>query len=291
MPPPVVPASASSSGDREGGSESRPPGDSSDPPTSAKPSDKAAEARAEKSEGSTLDPPPVPWQQHLTTAVETLEKELARGDLDDTEEARLKAYLRLLCVVANRRDQAVSPIEGIGGDEREYWKHQLYGLLVSLDAERMQATNRRAALALRELRQATDYLANISTLDVRGLTFCSRVESFGRYTEFKPAVFNPGDEVLLYVEVDNFAVEVKGEQYETELQGEYEIVDAHGTRVANVVLPRDKQLCNNRRHDYFIAYRVYLPKQIPTGSYTLQLTVEDVKGKKSNQASIDFRIR
>jgi hypothetical protein len=57
------------------------------------------------------------------------------------------------------------------------------------------------------------------------------------------------------------------------------------------VLPRDKQLCNNRRHDYFIAYRVYLPKQIPTGSYTLQLTVEDVKGKKSNQASIDFRIR
>lgn len=231
------------------------------------------------------------WQEHLSAAIDTLEKELIRPGHDEAEAARLTACLRLLCVVANRREQAVGQIDGLGEDERDYWKHQLYGLLVSLDAEGVNAASRRAALALRELRQATDHLSNISALDVRGLAFCSRVDSYGRYVEYKSYVFAPGQEVLLYVEVDNFAAERKGEQYETELQGEYEIVDAQGQRVTNAVLPCDQQLCNNRRRDYFIAYRLYMPKQIAPGAYTLRLTIEDVKGKKSNQGSLDFRIK
>jgi hypothetical protein len=234
---------------------------------------------------------PGTWYRQLLTTRDVLEKESARTDLDEGERTRLRTYLRLLNVLANRREQAVAPIDGLSEDEQEFWKHLNYGLLISLDADAMHASSRRAALALRDLRTATEHLASISTLDVRGLAFCNRVESYGRFTEFKSYTFAAGDEVLLYVEVDNFAVEVKGEEFETELQGEYDIFDEQGVRVANVVLPRDKQLCRNRRRDYFIAYRLYLPDDIRPGAYTLRLTIEDVKGKKSNQASIDFRIR
>jgi len=89
------------------------------------------------------------WEAHLQSALETLQQELARVPRDSAEAARLNACLRLLCVIANRRDQAVSPIEGLGEDEREFWKHQLFGLLVSLDADGQHTTSRRAALALR----------------------------------------------------------------------------------------------------------------------------------------------
>ena len=231
------------------------------------------------------------WQEHVATAIDTLEKELSRSGHEEADAARLNACLRLLYVIANRREQAISQIDGVGEDEREYWKFQLHGLLVSLDAEGVNTASRRAALALRELRQATDRLSNVSTLDVRGLAFCSRVDSYGRYVEYKSCTFAPEQEVLLYVEVDNFAAEPKGDQYETELQCEYEIVDAQGKRVTNAVLPCDKQVCHNRRRDYFIAYRLYMPKQIAAGAYTLRLTMEDVKGKKSNQGSLDFRIK
>lgn len=232
------------------------------------------------------------WQERVQQAIETLEKELARFKLDAEETARLHATLRLLYVVGNRREQAVSPIEGLSEDEREFWKQQYYGLLVSLDPSGMHAAaSRRAALALRYYDTAQSHLSNLSTLDVRGLAFCSRVESFGRYDEFRTYDFRAGQEVLLYVEVDHFAAEKKGDQFETELQGEYEILDAQGVRIANVVLPRDRQLCNNRRRDYFIAYKFFLPKEISPGSYTLRLTMEDIKGKKSNQSSIDFKIR
>ena len=164
-------------------------------------------------------------------------------------------------MVGNRRAQAVAPIEGLSEDKHKFWKQQYYGLLVSLDPTGMHAAaSRRAALALRYYDTAQSHLANLSTLDVRGLAFCSRVESFGRYDEFRTYNFRAGQEVLLYVEVEHFAAEKQGDQFETELQGEYEILDAQGMHIANVVLPHNKQLCNNRRRDYFIAYKL-LPSQ------------------------------
>jgi hypothetical protein len=231
------------------------------------------------------------WESQVRRAIDDLERELARVKHDEAEAARLNARLRLLYVIANRREQAVTPIEGLSEDEREFWKQQLYGLAVTLDAEGMHTPNRRATLALRYYDTAQHHLANMSSLDVRGLAFCSRVESYGRYEEFKSSDLQPGQEVLLYVEVDHFAAEAKGDQYETELQGEYEILDQQGVRVANVVLPLDKQLCNQRRRDYFIAYRLFIPKDLTAGRYSLRLTIEDVKGKKSSQSSIDFRVR
>jgi hypothetical protein len=197
---------------------------------------------------------------------------------------------RLLHVIANHRDQAVSAIEQLDEDEREYWKHQLHALQVAIDSEDKHVGSRRAALALRELRAAADHLANLSTLDVRNLAFCERVESFGVYTPVKSTSFKPGQEVWLYVEIDNFAVEQVGDEYETRLQAEYDIIDASGGRI-NKKLPLVEEQCRNRRHDYCISYTLTVPKDLRPGQYTLQLTVEDVIGQKSSSAPIEFRVR
>ena len=82
----------------------------------------------------------------------------------------------------------------------------------------------------------------------------------------------------------------KPDGFETELQGGYQVFDPAGRRMADHELPLDKQICRNRRRDYFIAYRVYMPKNIPPGPYRLQLTIEDIRGQKFGQASIDFEI-
>lgn len=234
---------------------------------------------------------PGQWRDEAARALASLEKELSSGDFSASERARLNANARLLHAILNDPNQALRPIEEFDADEREYWKHLTLGLITSLDADEKHTSSRRSALALQSIRLAADHLANISTLDVRNVAFCSKVESYGRFDEFKAYGFQPGQEVLLYVEVQNFAVASTGDRHETELQGEYTIFDAAGQRVANTVLPLDKQASKNRRHDYFIAYRVFMPKTIEQGHYTLQLTIEDVKGSKSNQASVEFWIR
>jgi hypothetical protein len=236
-------------------------------------------------------PEPGQWNREVERALASLNADLARPNLNRDEKTRLEIMRRLLYVVTNRRDEAVSPIDQLDEDEQEYWKHQLHGLLVSTDADGKHPTTRRAALALRHLRTATDHLANVSTLDVGNLTFCKEVLSYGDYRVFDSYSFRAKAEVVMYVEIDNFAAHPRGDSFETELHSSYEIVDDAGRRVANVVLPVDKQVSNNRRRDYFIAYLITMPSQIAPGSYRLQLTVEDVIGKKSNHAAIDFRIQ
>ena len=234
---------------------------------------------------------PGQWNREVERALASLNADLARPNVRRDETARLEIMRRLLYVVANRRDEAVSPIDELDEDEQEYWKHQLHGLLVSTDADGKHPTTRRAALALRHLRTATDHLANVSTLDVGNLTFCKEVLSYGDYRVFDSYSFRAKEEVVMYVEIDNFAAHPRGDSFETELHSSYEIIDDAGRRVANVVLPVDKQVSSNRRRDYFIAYLITMPHQIASGSYRLQLTVEDVIGKKSNHAAIDFRIQ
>jgi hypothetical protein len=231
------------------------------------------------------------WRASLDEALELLEQEL--NDLPETNRdvPRLATYVRLFHAIANNRAQAVSAIEQLPEEEQEYWKHQMHALLLAMDADGKHGSSRRAALVLRELREAVDRLANVSTLDVRNLTLCKSVDSYGCFTEFPSNTFRPGDEVLLYVEIDNFTVKKVQDKFETELQGTYDILDSGGVRVANVVLPVDKNRCDNHRRDYFIAYRLFLPKDLRPGSYKLRLSIEDVKGGKSNEGSLEFKIR
>lgn len=258
-------------------------------------------------------PPPVQsWREQLARAIEALEAELestvpespaqviagaAAAEEDhrtqaqrQRERARKEAHLRLLYVAAERSADAARGVEEFPAAEQEFWKHQLHGLGVFLDDEEAPVADRRARLTLRELQEGMHHLAAASGLDVRNLAFCPQVFSFGNYIEFAPYEFRANQEVLLYAEIDNFAAETRPDGFETELQGSYQIFDGAGRRVDEHVFPPEKELCRSRRRDFFVPFRVYMPKRIDPGGYSLQLTVEDLKGRKFGQASVRFSI-
>jgi hypothetical protein len=280
------------------------------PPPSKDDSPRPLETAATGSEPAGEAPPPGAWRAHLEKAIEALEAELhgsipdepaavgAASSIEDDsllapserKRANQQAHLRLLYLVAQRRADAARGVEQLPPAEREFWKHQVHGLGVYLDEQGAPVPDRRARLALRELREGLHHLAAASGLDVRSLAFCPQVFGFGNYVEFTPYEFRAGQEILLYAEIDNFMVETRPDGFETELQGSYQIFDAAGRRVAEHVFSPEKELCRNRRRDYFVPYRIYLPKRIDPGPYTLQLTVEDLKGQKFGQAPIRFTI-
>ncbi|TWU26893.1 hypothetical protein Pla52o_07480 [Novipirellula galeiformis] len=224
---------------------------------------------------------------------ETLLKRVASPVAGESEAERARRMItaRHLMVLAGNPDQAVEKIEGMTDKEQEYLRHQLLGLWTMVDPEGHPVQSRRFSSALPQLREATKYLAAATdALEVRSLAFCTEILAYGQVKPFASKRFQPGQQVILYCEVENFIARKNDEGFQTHLQGSYDILDANNQKVASQLLPADQQTSANYLRDYFIAYQMHLPQQIGPGAYRLQLTMEDVEGKKYGQASISFEI-
>jgi hypothetical protein len=218
------------------------------------------------------------------------EEQTAAAERSPAEQLHFAANQRLLSLALGDLNQALEPIEGLQSHEQEYFRQQLQALHNAIDPAGNPVLARRWTLALDAQRKASTHLAAVSNLEVRSAAFCTSVESFGVITKFAAPQFRPNQEMLLYCELDNFVAEPVKDGYETQLQGSYEIVDSAGRRIADQLLPVDSDVCRNQRRDYFIAYRIYMPSQIPAGRYQLKLTIEDMKGRKFGQTALDFQI-
>lgn len=228
-------------------------------------------------------------KQHLESLIKVYEeKDIS---LETPEGLTELAKLRMLYLLADKPDQAMEKVEDLTAAEQDYLRYQMMTMWNMVDPDGSPSRTRRWEKSLENLRLASGHLAAATeSLDVRGIAFCTEVESYGRITPFKDYKLEPGQQVILYCEIDNFAAERLSDGYETHFQGSYDLFNAEGVRVAEQVLPADKQSCNNFRRDYFIAYRLYLPKQLAPGPHRIQLTIEDLKGKKYGQSTLDFEI-
>jgi hypothetical protein len=108
---------------------------------------------------------------------------------------------------------------------------------------------------------------------------------------FKTSRFEGGQQVILYCEIENFTAVKTDAGFETHLQGSYDLFNEHDQKIVSQLLPADQQVSANYLRDYFIAYQMHLPEQIAPGKYRLQLTMEDVNGKKYGQSSIPLEIK
>ena len=236
----------------------------------------------------------------LPKLITLLQKEIReRADRKELDELpALQQKLRLMQLVADETDNAVDQIEQMPPAEREAFKQLMFALTTWMSPDDAKRSSLRNAKILRSLHEANERLSAVSKLDLKNLMFCEKVESFGWYTEFPRPEFTPKQQVILYVEVQNFAAEEKGRNsFETELQGNYQIFDASGSIIDERQLPLDREVCRNFRRDYFLAYRIYLPNELAAGRYRLELTVEDLKakkdfkGRKQGEAMIEFSIK
>lgn len=233
------------------------------------------------------------WEQHLQRAM----KQIAESE-DETLESpqarmRMAVVSRLLALSLNDRESMLEAIKGLQPDEQDYLNYQMTAIFDAIDPEANPSSSRKWSLVMVNQKKADAHLASLSNLEIKNLSFCSEVVDFGVTTPFAVSKFKPGEEVLLYLELDNFVSERSkdGKGFETQLQGSYEIKDSAGRRIADQTLPADTHICRNIRRDYFIAYRIYMPQNISSGSYKLNLSVEDLKGRKFGNATIDFQIQ
>lgn len=230
------------------------------------------------------------WQQHLAAALAGLEAELREASASP-EVADKHARQRLLALVAGQREDALRPIPGVPPAVQDFWRQELYGLAVWLDSQRQDDPTRRAAEARQQLASALVPLGWVAPLVLRNLAFITEVHSYGDYKPFARYEFAPEQDVLLYVEIENFATEETPKGFHTVLEASYRIFDSRNQQVAEKQLGTTEEFCRNPRRDFFVVYHLRLPKRIYNGRHTLQLTVVDQKSKKVGQASVEFTIQ
>jgi hypothetical protein len=237
-------------------------------------------------------------QLALTKAILAIEGDGSHpGNKSAAAELVRQEQLRMLYLASGRRDDALRPIEGLTSAQQEFWTKEIYGLATYFDAERSDGSGgssdseSRAAEAALHLRDAAERLGELATPSVHNLAFCKEVTSFGVFKKFSKYEFKPGDEALLYCEMENLKTESTDKGFRTSVKARIEILDSRGERVAEQEFPASEDYCARPRRDFFIPYFVSIPKRISDGTYTLKLTVEDAQTQKTGQGSIQFSVK
>jgi hypothetical protein len=133
------------------------------------------------------------------------------------------------------------------------------------------------------------------SLRLNRVCLCRQVLGFGQVIEFPDATFQPGEDVLIYCEIDNYkslAEPTASElTHRTRFSGSYVVVDEDGTIVAEREYSAVDDASMSPRRDFYLIFPARVPV-LAAGHYRLYLVVHDELGQAlvAHAAPLAFRI-
>jgi len=240
---------------------------------------------------------PANWHDELQKIVTVAATEAGQTSVG-TSDAEKLAYiqkqvnLRMLYLLSGQPARSLEPIAGLDPADQEFWQEVFWGMSSYFDRNTIADPRDRATQTIAQLRQAVHKLQEKSKLELRNVSFCNKIENYGRYERFKRDEFTAGQPVLLYAEVENFKSEPTADgPYRAILKSTIEIFDTGGKRVVSMPFAPNEDLCASPRRDYYNSYEFSIPQQISLGPHTLKLTVEDQLSQKVASYSVNFTVK
>lgn len=229
------------------------------------------------------------WQQLVQRAADDLSKRVSASPAT-TAEIHQHVSLRMLRLLSGDTEKALEPIPHITPAEQDYWSRQFFALATYLDHHSQPDDKRRAAASVIHLDEAASHLRELGSLSLRNIAFCKNVYGYGAIEPYDKDVFKTGQQVSLYVEVENYHSESKEKGYCTLLGATYEILDDSGKRISGGDFPDVDDCCRSRRRDFHIQFGLSLPQNMKPGHYRLELVVKDRQSDKLGHATAPFEI-
>ncbi|MBD3672010.1 MAG: hypothetical protein HUJ26_00675 [Planctomycetaceae bacterium] len=232
----------------------------------------------------------------LISRAEALAASSVPGTSEESRQQHINRHvdLRLLYLLSGQEERALTAIPGIAPNEQAFWTRTIWALSNYLDHPNYPNKSHRTTVALEQLRNAIQSIQGDAQLVIRNAALCSEIESFGTFTRFEREEFTPGQEILVYCELDNFKSQQTPEgKYRTVLKSAVRLVQAgpDGQPVDLVEYDTTEDLCHTHRTDFMQGYKYRLPERLSPGAYILQLVIEDqTSGKRANY-SLNFLVR
>jgi len=234
-------------------------------------------------------------EELIALAEQRIQQGRKEGSPEDLEAyAREHAYLRMLYLMADRRERSLEAIPDIPAAEQEFWQKLFWGLSNYFDSTGIPNRGDRATHTVSQIADAAERLRERANLEIRNVTFSTGIHGFGIYDRFERDEFRPGQPVLVYAELKNFLSELTTEgTYKTVLKSTIEIHRAGSNPglVVEQAYPPTEDYCRTRRHDYFHSYKINIPSELTVGPYLLKLIVEDQLNRKVATYTINFTVK
>lgn len=127
-------------------------------------------------------------------------------------------------------------------------------------------------------------------LAVRRACFASKVRGWGNLDAFDEPRFVPGQDVLVYFELDNLDGIESPRGFCTRVETSLRLVDANGDVVEEWGFPIVEDRSDSPRTDYFVRYVVRLPADATSGSHRLEAAIVDAVSSKTVATSLPLEV-
>ena len=226
------------------------------------------------------------------TPTEPLEARLGQAARDYPRDLSAQLDYQLLQLLKGQQVTQVESLSALPKDDRE----MLWALMDSLGNLRSNLktdVNMAAAQKARPLVNLGERLRAGAELRVATIALCTRVDGFGVYQPMPADRLPSGRETtaVLYCEVENFlSRQADGGQWETNLSQEITLYNDRGQRVWSEKAKVVKDLCRNRRHDFFVGQRITLPSALLPGSFSLRVTIVDQNANRVAESTLAVKV-
>jgi hypothetical protein len=130
-------------------------------------------------------------------------------------------------------------------------------------------------------------------LSIKKMCFCSVIEGYGKYLpRSDDKGFFPGQWAKIYVELENLRDQQRGNAaYSIHLLSTIDVHDFKDrVRFRDIFKDYGPDESQSERHDFYRWYHFEVPRELPPGFYTLDLTIIDEPTGRKVQRSLDFRV-
>ena len=129
------------------------------------------------------------------------------------------------------------------------------------------------------------------SLKVKNPCFVSRVRAWGVVDRFEQHVFRPGQEVIVYFELDDLSSRESAEGHATSIDSLFRLVGSDGRQVGQWTFEPIEETCHSPRRDYFARYFLRIPDNAPPGLCRLDFVVTDRVAGISTQSHLDLEVQ
>ncbi|MCA9085670.1 MAG: hypothetical protein KDA81_16530 [Planctomycetaceae bacterium] len=202
--------------------------------------------------------------------------------------------LRLLYLIADQPGEAISVVESLPSGEQDFWQQLMLGLAQYRSTDEELSREQQLTNVSGQIRSATMSLTPYCSLRLRRVDLCSRILSFGRIEPFPSNDFDPGQPVLLYAEVDNFASEITPNgNHRTSFDAQIQILHEDGPAdvIETINLAEIDDEASSERLDYFLSFELTIPSHLGTGTYRIRLRVRDRISGRTTEEFVTFQVR